>query len=120
MSLTLADADELAILRLNFGSNRRHARAHRIEENEAKAFYDALLGSAGITPMFEPPTGGRVCTKDGSHWAQRILHRVLISWRLDQEILSSCTVRPRPSGRGYQVHCGGQISVACGAGFFER
>ncbi len=26
--------------------------------------YDALLGSAGITPMFEHPSGGRVYGKD--------------------------------------------------------
>lgn len=31
----------------------------------AKAFYDALLGSAGITPAFEHPSGGRVYGKDG-------------------------------------------------------
>ncbi len=34
---------------------------------EAKTFYGALLGSAGITPMFEHPSGGRVYGKDGSH-----------------------------------------------------
>jgi len=34
---------------------------------EAKAFYDAPLGSAGITPMFEHPSGGRVYGKDGHH-----------------------------------------------------
>lgn len=33
---------------------------------DAKTFYDALLGSAGITPMFEHPSGGRVYGKDGS------------------------------------------------------
>jgi catechol 2,3-dioxygenase-like lactoylglutathione lyase family enzyme len=32
----------------------------------AKAFYDALLGSAGITPLFEHPSGGRVYGKDGN------------------------------------------------------
>jgi catechol 2,3-dioxygenase-like lactoylglutathione lyase family enzyme len=32
---------------------------------KAKAFYDALLGSAGITPLFEHPSGGRVYGKDG-------------------------------------------------------
>jgi catechol 2,3-dioxygenase-like lactoylglutathione lyase family enzyme len=31
----------------------------------AKAFYDALLGSAGVTPMFEHPTGGRVYGIEG-------------------------------------------------------
>lgn len=31
---------------------------------EAKAFYDALLGSAGITPIFEHPSGGRIYGKD--------------------------------------------------------
>ena len=33
---------------------------------EAKTFYDTLLGSAGFTPLFEHPTGGRVYGKDGS------------------------------------------------------
>ncbi len=33
---------------------------------EAKAFYDALLGSAGITPVFEHPSGGRIYAKDRS------------------------------------------------------
>jgi catechol 2,3-dioxygenase-like lactoylglutathione lyase family enzyme len=33
---------------------------------EAKAFYDALLGSAGITPLFEHPSGGRIYAKDRS------------------------------------------------------
>jgi catechol 2,3-dioxygenase-like lactoylglutathione lyase family enzyme len=33
---------------------------------EAKTFYDALLGSAGMTPLFEHPSGGRVYGKDGS------------------------------------------------------
>jgi len=33
--------------------------------DEAKAFYDALLGSAGITPLFEHPSGGRIYGKDG-------------------------------------------------------
>jgi len=27
---------------------------------EAKAFYDALLGSAGFTPRYEHPSGGRI------------------------------------------------------------
>ncbi len=34
--------------------------------SEAKAFYDALLGSAGMTSLFEHPTGGRVYGKDGA------------------------------------------------------
>jgi catechol 2,3-dioxygenase-like lactoylglutathione lyase family enzyme len=33
---------------------------------EAKSFYDALLGSAGITRMFEHPSGGRIYGKDGN------------------------------------------------------
>jgi catechol 2,3-dioxygenase-like lactoylglutathione lyase family enzyme len=33
---------------------------------EAKAFYDALLGSAGFAPMFEHPSGGRIYGKEGS------------------------------------------------------
>src|SRR5271154_2916796 len=37
--------------------------SNRLEE--AKHFYDALLGSAGITPAFEHPSGGRVYGKDG-------------------------------------------------------
>ena len=28
--------------------------------DDAKAFYDALLGSAGIKPVYEHPSGGRV------------------------------------------------------------
>jgi hypothetical protein len=34
---------------------------------QAKNFYDALLGSAGIAPMFEHPSGGRVYGSGGSH-----------------------------------------------------
>jgi catechol 2,3-dioxygenase-like lactoylglutathione lyase family enzyme len=33
---------------------------------EAKGFYDTLLGSAGFTPLYEHPSGGRVYGKDGS------------------------------------------------------
>ena len=33
---------------------------------EAKAFYDALLGSAGVTTLFEHPSGGRVYGKFSS------------------------------------------------------
>lgn len=33
---------------------------------DAKTFYDALLGSAGFTPMFEHPSGGRIYGKDGN------------------------------------------------------
>jgi catechol 2,3-dioxygenase-like lactoylglutathione lyase family enzyme len=32
---------------------------------KAKAFYDALLGSAGVGCLFEHPSGGRVYGKDG-------------------------------------------------------
>jgi catechol 2,3-dioxygenase-like lactoylglutathione lyase family enzyme len=32
----------------------------------AKAFYDALLGSAGVTKLFDHPSGGRIYGKDGS------------------------------------------------------
>ena len=32
---------------------------------EAKAFYDALLGSAGIERMFPHPSGGQVYGRDG-------------------------------------------------------
>jgi len=38
--------------------------SNRLEE--AKAFYDALLGSAGITRLFEHPSGGRIYGKEGS------------------------------------------------------
>lgn len=38
--------------------------SNRLEE--AKAFYDALLGSAGIGTLFEHPSGGRVYGKDGA------------------------------------------------------
>jgi catechol 2,3-dioxygenase-like lactoylglutathione lyase family enzyme len=33
--------------------------------DDAKRFYDALLGSAGLTPAFEHPSGGRVYGRDG-------------------------------------------------------
>jgi catechol 2,3-dioxygenase-like lactoylglutathione lyase family enzyme len=33
---------------------------------EAKAFYDALLGTVGMTPLFEHPSGGRIYGKDSS------------------------------------------------------
>ena len=33
---------------------------------EAKAFYDALLGSVGIMPVFEHPSGGRVYGHTGA------------------------------------------------------
>lgn len=33
---------------------------------DAKAFYDALLGSADIHPMFEHPSGGRVYGQGGT------------------------------------------------------
>ena len=33
--------------------------------DRSKPFYDALLASAGITPFFEHPTGGRIYAKDG-------------------------------------------------------
>jgi hypothetical protein len=33
---------------------------------KAKAFYDALLGSAGVIPMFEHPSGGSAYGKDGN------------------------------------------------------
>ncbi|WP_336964218.1 VOC family protein [Sphingobium aquiterrae] len=32
----------------------------------AKAFYDALLGGVGMTPMFEHPSGGRVYGREGT------------------------------------------------------
>lgn len=38
--------------------------SNRLEE--AKAFYDALLGSAGITPLFEHPSGGRIYGNRGN------------------------------------------------------
>ena len=34
--------------------------------DKAKSFYDSLLGSAGMTPLFEHPSGGRVYGKDGN------------------------------------------------------
>jgi catechol 2,3-dioxygenase-like lactoylglutathione lyase family enzyme len=33
---------------------------------KAKAFYDALLGTAGITPLFEHPSGGRIYGNGGN------------------------------------------------------
>jgi hypothetical protein len=56
--LAFSEAGFRAIAYYAVGSNRL---------GEAKSFYDALLGSAGITPMFEHPSGGRVYGKDGSH-----------------------------------------------------
>jgi catechol 2,3-dioxygenase-like lactoylglutathione lyase family enzyme len=38
--------------------------SNRLEE--AKSFYDALLGSAGIVPLFEHRSGGRIYGKDGN------------------------------------------------------
>ncbi|HZZ35212.1 MAG TPA: VOC family protein [Caulobacteraceae bacterium] len=38
--------------------------SNRLEE--AKAFYDALFGLAGIPTLFEHPSGGRVYGKDGA------------------------------------------------------
>lgn len=38
--------------------------SNRLEE--AKAFYDALLGSVGIGTFFDHPSGGRVYGKDGT------------------------------------------------------
>jgi catechol 2,3-dioxygenase-like lactoylglutathione lyase family enzyme len=32
----------------------------------AKTFYDALFSGAGVVPVFEHPTGGRVYGKDGN------------------------------------------------------
>ena len=46
-----------ALVYSTVGSNRLEA---------AKAFYDDLLGSAGILPLFEHPSGGRVYGKDGA------------------------------------------------------
>jgi hypothetical protein len=34
--------------------------------SDAKAFYDALLPLAGLAPMFEHPSGGRVYGRDGA------------------------------------------------------
>lgn len=36
------------------------------DREKAKAFYDALLPLAGITKMFDHPSGGRVYGKDGA------------------------------------------------------
>ena len=37
--------------------------SNRLEE--AKAFYDALLGSIGLSPLMDHPSGGRVYGKEG-------------------------------------------------------
>jgi catechol 2,3-dioxygenase-like lactoylglutathione lyase family enzyme len=42
-----------------------HATVGSNDLEKAKAFYDALLGSAGISPLFPHPSGGRVYGKDG-------------------------------------------------------
>jgi catechol 2,3-dioxygenase-like lactoylglutathione lyase family enzyme len=41
--------------------------SNRLEE--AKAFYDALLGSIGMKPRFEHPSGGRLYGGNGTHFA---------------------------------------------------
>jgi catechol 2,3-dioxygenase-like lactoylglutathione lyase family enzyme len=33
--------------------------------DQAKAFYDALFETVGVTPLFEHPSGGRIYGKDG-------------------------------------------------------
>ncbi len=43
-----------------------HATVGSNDLERAKAFYDALLGSAEIGPLFEHPSGGRVYGKDGA------------------------------------------------------
>lgn len=45
-----------ALVYATVGSNRME---------EAKAFYDALLGAIGIGPVFEHPSGGRVYGRNG-------------------------------------------------------
>jgi catechol 2,3-dioxygenase-like lactoylglutathione lyase family enzyme len=37
-----------------------HATVGSNDLTKAKAFYDALFGSVGITPVFEHPSGGRI------------------------------------------------------------
>ena len=43
-----------------------HAVVSSNDLPKAKAFYDALMGSAGVTPLFEHPSGGRAYGQDGS------------------------------------------------------
>ncbi len=43
-----------------------HATVGSNDLAKARAFYDALLGSAGITTLFPHPSGGRVYGKDGN------------------------------------------------------
>ena len=42
-----------------------HATVGSNDLAKAKAFYDALMGSAGIGTLFEHPSGGRVYGKNG-------------------------------------------------------
>lgn len=42
-----------------------HATVASNDLERAKGFYDALLGSAGIAPLFEHPSGGRVYGLNG-------------------------------------------------------
>ena len=42
-----------------------HATLGSNDLPKAKAFYDALLGSAGVAALFEHRSGGRVYAKDG-------------------------------------------------------
>jgi catechol 2,3-dioxygenase-like lactoylglutathione lyase family enzyme len=43
-----------------------HAIVGSNDLERAKEFYDALLGSAGVIPLFEHPSGGRAYGKNGS------------------------------------------------------
>jgi catechol 2,3-dioxygenase-like lactoylglutathione lyase family enzyme len=43
-----------------------HAIVGSNDLGRAKEFYDALLGSAGVIPLFEHPSGGRAYGKNGS------------------------------------------------------
>ncbi len=43
-----------------------HSTVGSNDLERAKTFYDALLGSAGVTPMFEHPSGGRAYGRDGN------------------------------------------------------
>jgi hypothetical protein len=60
---------------------------------DAKSFYDALLGSAGIAPLFEHPSGGRKGTgaRRRRRWRPRrtrpeVLHVVLSRPRWQQAL----------------------------------
>jgi catechol 2,3-dioxygenase-like lactoylglutathione lyase family enzyme len=46
--------------------NLGHGTVGSNDLQKAKAFYDELLGSAGVAPLFEHPSGGRAYGQNGA------------------------------------------------------